>query len=369
MEPFTIKSGDTAPRFLVALTRFDGQPANLTGITSLVFRMRSEAGGVALVDAPGVVVDPMGGIVAYDWVAGDTDIPDDYEGTFEVIFADGSDQTFPGEGYLPITVEPSLDIVTVPVTLPPVEDYCWPVDTGCCSEFDDYSPAIQTRSKGLAGAALRMLTGRSIGGCDVKVRPCKRGCIGADAGYFSAGWFVPLNWAGTWTNSCGCTTDCSCGPLEQMLLPPPIGRVTQVKVDGVVVAPTAYRVDSQRWLVRLDGGTWPVCQDMAKADTEAGTFSVTYLNAQPVDGLGAYAAGVLACEFAKACSGARCRLPSGVTDITRQGISMTLPTGAFPDGLTGIREVDAYVQSVNPSKLRMPSRVWSPDLSSVRVTP
>ena len=71
---------------------------------------------------------------------------------------------------------------------------------------------------------------------------------------------------------------------------------------------------------------------MTLADTEPDTFSVTYLNGYPVDGLGAYAAGVLAMEFAKACTGGKCRLPAGVTSVARQGVSLQIATGAFPAG-------------------------------------
>jgi hypothetical protein len=47
---------------------------------------------------------------------------------------------------------------------------------------------------------------------------------------------------------------------------------------------------------------------------------------------------------------------------------MEFSTGMFPDGMTGIREVDAYLTSINPNALRQPSRVWSPDLPGHRFT-
>jgi hypothetical protein len=129
-------------------------------------------------------------------------------------------------------------------------------------------------------------------------------------------------------------------------------------VDGVVLDESEYFLDGST-LVRV-GGEWPVTQNMDLPDTEVGTFSVTYLNSFPVDGLGAYAAGILACEYAKACSGGKCKLPSGVTEITRAGVTMTITSGAFPGGLTGIREVDAYIMAWNPTHLRSKPTVWSP---------
>ena len=71
---------------------------------------------------------------------------------------------------------------------------------------------------------------------------------------------------------------------------------------------------------------------------------------------------MLACEFAKACTGGKCRLPSSVTSIARQGVTMTISSGMFLGGQTGIREVDAYVVSVNPNAQVMPPVVWSPDV-------
>jgi hypothetical protein len=252
----------------------------------------------------------------------------------------------------------------------PLPDYCWPVDEGCCDAFADYDPSVQERAKALATQTLRALTAYRVGGCPITVRPCKRGCVGASSSWlYSGGTFFPTLWAGVWTNSCGCANpDCSCGPLEELVLPAPVGRVDSVLVDGVTLPATSYRVDNGDRLVRLDGGLWPACQDMDKAPTEVGTMAVTYLNSYPVDGLGAYAAGVLACEYAKACSGKKCSLPAGVTDITRRGISMTITTGAFPGGVTGIREVDSYLMRWNPNHLTMAPRVWSPDMPRVRVT-
>jgi hypothetical protein len=90
-----------------------------------------------------------------------------------------------------------------------------------------------------------------------------------------------------------------------------------VLVDGVAVDPTLYRVDNGDELVRLDGEAWPTTQDMLLDPDQPGTFAVTYLHGVPVDGLGARAAGVLACEFAQAIQGLNCALPPTVTSINR----------------------------------------------------
>lgn len=265
------------------------------------------------------------------------------------------------------------------VTPPEATGCPWPVDPGCLGDdWDALDESVQDRSLALASATLRRLTGYQVGGCPITVRPCKAGCVGYGyhipaywdmAGAWGAGGFWPHIESGVWVNSCGCTTDCACETLCEIALPAPVGRVDEVKVDGQVVDPADYRVDGNRvvWVGSTDC-PWPTCQDMAAADTEVGTFSITYLNSYPVDSLGAYAAGILAFEFAKACIGSgKCRLPAGVTTVTRQGVSYDIASGSFPNGMTGIREVDAYIALWNPKGLRQPVAVWYPGKPAVRV--
>lgn len=247
-------------------------------------------------------------------------------------------------------------------------DVCWPVDTTACEEWASFPAPVQEVAAGLAGQVLRMLTGYTVGGCPVTLRPCTVRCGAASTGWqWSGGTFTPVNTAGVWTNAGCCGFDCRHDAAKELRLPAPVGRVDEVKVDGVVVPATAYQLVNGNRLVRTDGGTWPLVQDMDKADTEVGTFSVTFLNAAEVDTSGAAAAGALACEFAKALTpGQKCALPKGVTQITRQGVSMQITPGAFPDGLTGIQIVDAYVMRYNPNRLKTPPLVWSPETSRGR---
>lgn len=268
--------------------------------------------------------------------------------------------------------------------LPELPDFCWPVDTSCVADWDAwevdpdpeagepgvprYTAEAKARAISLAGQTLRMLTGYRVGGCPVTVRPCSRGCREQTWRTYPAGgpgstpWF-PVSLGGTWLNvSCGHGAPCGCTGLREVRLDGPASVVLEVKVDGAVLDPTAYRLDRGGRLVRLDGGTWPLCQDLSLADDAAGTWSVTYLPGAQVDGLGAYVAGVLAGEYVRACTDGECRLPTGVQTIARQGVTMTLGVGAFPEGKTGIREVDAWIERWNPHGLRAPSQVYSPDL-------
>lgn len=251
----------------------------------------------------------------------------------------------------------------------------WPIDEACLSGWDELDDDVKDRSVAFASATLRRLTGYRVGGCAVTVRPCKRGCADLlltpsyyDMLAFGAGasFWPHIDSRGLWVNSCGCYHDCSCDVLCEIQLPGPVGRVDKVWLNGSTV--TTYRVDGDRLLWTGPGDCpWPTCQDMTADNNGPGAFAITYLNAYPVDALGAYAAGVMANEFAKACSGAKCRLPANVTAITRQGISMEVAAGSFPGGMTGIREVDTYIGLWNPDGMRQASRVWTPDRPGPRI--
>lgn len=97
------------------------------------------------------------------------------------------------------------------------------------------------------------------------------------------------------------------------------------------------------------------------APSQVGVFEVTYYpGLMPDDALN-LAAGMLAVEWYKACTGKDCRLPAGATRVQRQGISFEVPADMFASGLSGIREVDAIVASYNPYRLTTPSAIFNPD--------
>ena len=261
--------------------------------------------------------------------------------------------------------------MTQPV--PEVETCAWPVDPACLTdEWSALDPSVQERAILLASATLHRLTGYRVGGCPVTVRPCKAGCAEGYPSYYAltGQWMSPhIGVNGSWINSCGCTGSCSCVALCEVELPAPVSDVYEVAVDGIVVPAEDYRVDGNRLVwIGSDECPWPVCQDLSKPDTEPGTFSVTYLNGYPVDAIGAYAAGIMSLEFARACTGSnKCRFPATVTAVSRQGVSFEIVSGSFPDGFTGIREVDAFIALWNPTPIRQQTQVWSPDLRQPRV--
>lgn len=248
------------------------------------------------------------------------------------------------------------------MAIPDYDGCPWPVDPACLGESweADFSEEVKTRSIALAGNTLRRLTAYRVGGCPVAIRPCTQSVLrgfGYYAFWYDSGWH-PMNWSGVWVNSCGCDRTCT---HSRITLPAPNGGQVVVKVDGVELTEnTDYWIDDLD-VVRMGGLAWPLSQNLDLPDTEVGTFSITYLNSFPVDGLGAYACGLLARQYALACTGdGKCKLPATVTSVVRQGVSYTLAAGSFPNGETGIREVDAYIGLWNPAHRKQGPKVWAP---------
>lgn len=247
------------------------------------------------------------------------------------------------------------------MSVPAVTSNCWPVDWSCLSEEEraEMDPDVMVRAEALATSALRRLSGNMLGACPVTVRPCARRCWDSVGMYGT--WMAPyINETGSWVNGCGCYDLCSCSTLSEIVLPDGVGRINSITIDGLVIAESAYRVDNGNRLVRIDGESWPVCQDMSLTTADIGSFAITYIPGAVVDGLGSFMAGLLAKEFAYACMGRSCALPTTVTTIARSGVTMELGIGAFPGNRTGIMAVDAWLSVWNPYGVTVPAQIHSP---------
>lgn len=252
--------------------------------------------------------------------------------------------------------------------------------TGVCSvwasrelmpcDAADWADTLVDDALAAASSILYVLSGRQFPGvCSATVRPCAwRPGQSQRTRYRWGTW----EWRRAW-GSCGCRSDavCGCGGLSQVELRQPVAEVTEVLVDGDVLDPSAYRVDDWRWLVRVDGDSWPCCQSLELDSTEPGTFEVSFgFGALPSPG-GDRSAAALACELAKAWQpelAGQCRLPQRVQQLTRQGVSLVMnPADVFDGGLTGISDVDLWLRSVNPKTDRGGGFVvCSPDVPPAR---
>lgn len=216
----------------------------------------------------------------------------------------------------------------------------------CCPVVDPDATLV-TESILAASEVLYVLSGRQYPGiCDGYLRPCGDACA---CSYYA----------------------CGCDRLAAVWLRSDVLTVAEVDIGGVILDPSLYRLDGA-YLVRLDGEAWPCCQNMGAAVGDPDTFTVTVTYGSPVPQIGLEAAKKLACELVQSCTpGADCALPSRVTSITRQGVSMVMldPMNFLDNGRTGLYAVDLFLSTVNPHGLRRPSRAWSPDLPQTRTFP
>lgn len=250
---------------------------------------------------------------------------------------------------------------------------------GCKSTdaLDSINADARATVEQMASDLLWNWTGRVYGACPVEYRPCRENC--GQGGFSSGEWAVALGgdsspWApvltgGKWSNvSCGrCGDSCGCSSTPALRLPWPVSSIEEVVVDGELLYPSDYRLDSHSLLQRLDGRGWPACQNLDLPSTEPGTWRINYLWGLPVPEGGLVAAGVLASEMAMAlCNDSACKLPQRIQSVTRQGITVTM-LDAFEDvneGRTGIWLVDAWVASVTRPKRG--GRVFSVDVPQKR---
>lgn len=240
-------------------------------------------------------------------------------------------------------------------------------------------------------------SGRQFPGvCQRTVRPCADACscfgAGRAAGLGPWGWGSwsgggSLAGYGGWFNECG--DRCGCGSESYVELAGyPIRRIVEVKIDGIVIPPDptpvndpyasgvygGYRLDERRHLIRLAvpgppviDQSWPGCQDLSLDDDQPGTYSITYeWGAEPPAG-GKLAAAQMAAELWKAqpANQGECKLPTSVTKIVRQGITIERVSPLaelIRKGATGLALVDTFIALTNPNRMRRRPAVFSPDV-------
>lgn len=145
-------------------------------------------------------------------------------------------------------------------------------------------------------------------------------------------------------------------PIAVKLPRQPVQSIEEVTVSGVTLDPAAYRLTRSGWLERVDGGHWAVCGDVT---------DITYRFGEPPPEGGVQAVAAFAVQLMlDSVADARCQLPARVSNITRQGISVSVldPMDFLTDGKTGFYLIDLWLAAVNP--LHRPARgfVWSPDI-------
>lgn len=150
-------------------------------------------------------------------------------------------------------------------------------------------------------------------------------------------------------------------------LPAPViaDSVTEVQLTNgagvtTILDPSKYRLDS-KYLVRVDGGVWPLTQDQVANDGSANTWHVIYNRGLSVPPMGQAAAYQLAVAWLKYyVDPATCKPPMNTTSTARAGVTVQRDiTKAFVT--TGVEVADRWINLVNPQNLQRAPMVWSPD--------
>lgn len=217
----------------------------------------------------------------------------------------------------------------------------WPIDSGDCCPPSQESPGDADLFERLVPVVSDMMTrwsGYRIGVCTAQLRPlgpCK----------------VCRSWC--------------CGGADGVLLRGPNGMyvasVTEVSVGGATLDPATWRFDTEKqtlWRKPPDSlpqrdARWAECG-------EADAFCVDAVLGEDPDAWALFTAAALLCELMKSCRGDKCRIPRNATQVTSQGLTITLSDSVIRKYLP---EVNEWVTTVNPNGAMLPGRVWSPDLA------
>lgn len=302
--------------------------------------------------------------------------PDAGQYHYEAVGTGACESTMPGEFFV---IPSSVD---VPAEAPgpvlgPGLTWINGEDLANCAGFDPTAAPQDADAAAIeASMVLYEMSGRQFAGRvgPVTVRPIWNGsCWGA--GDWSYGGYIWMwldglggySWAG---DQAGLT---DYGMLSRVKLSGyPVREITQIKINGEILpatyddsAPTR-RLDQWRFLTRMDNPDepslqkqWPTAQDLALDDDQPNTFSISYTYGVDPPVAGINAARQLACQILLALDGQDCQLPTGVTKITGNGVTMDrgilLGWGRDPKtGIwnTGLTLVDLFLNTYNPMRLR-----------------
>jgi hypothetical protein len=244
----------------------------------------------------------------------------------------------------------------------------WEPDPACLGDaWSNIDEDVQQRALILATSSLQALTNNRVGTCPITIRPCPQeppcGC--------RRGWNPHIGADGLWYNAC---CERVYAPLSEVDIPGPVGYIDSMLINGspVELWNGDWRLDNGHLLVWQGEGDSPIPagQDLNKPDSENGTWSITYSKSYPVLADARWAMTYLAIEFAKACAPkGKCALPRGVTNVVRNGVSFTIEVGLFPNGLTGIELVDAWILKWNPiGSPTQSAQVFDPAKPKPRIT-
>lgn len=217
----------------------------------------------------------------------------------------------------------------------------WEVDPDTCGLGDLDDAELLETSVATASSIMTRLSAYTVGLCETEIRPlnmcpeCRTWCCGgADALYLKAPYMMPV-----WD-------------------------VTRVRLGPDEYPANSWRFDREsRMLYRVPPEVWPKRDEKWSNAGEGEAFVVDAQIGTPPDAWALDVVARLAKELYLSCKGSKCRLPSNVTTVTSQGITVRLRDDEVN---TFIPELGAWVHAVNPYGARLPGAVSSPDLAASR---
>lgn len=218
----------------------------------------------------------------------------------------------------------------------------WPVDVDSCGLADlNEDDPIFIAAVATASSIMTRLSAYTVGTCEAEIRPlnlcpdCRSWCCGgADSIYLR-------------------------GPFSI-----PVWDVTRVRLGADEYPLTSWRFDrDSRMLYRVPPDVWPRKDEKWSAAGEGEAFVVDAVIGTPADAWALDVAARLVKELYLSCTDKKCRLPSNVTTVTSQGITVRLRDLEIN---TFIPELGAWMNGVNPHNARLPGAVFSPDIAGAR---
>ena len=135
----------------------------------------------------------------------------------------------------------------------------------------------------------------------------------------------------------------------------PVRKIHEISIGGQILPSGSYYIRNRAEAVIEPAQCGGLCDGPL----------VTYTYGVPPPSAGKLAAIELANELILDYNGdGACNLPSRISDIQRQGISIQIydPQEFLDKGRLGLFKVDLFLASVNPGRALKPARVVSPDM-------
>lgn len=148
----------------------------------------------------------------------------------------------------------------------------------------------------------------------------------------------------------------------------PVAGVLSVTIDGDELTRAAYRLENARWLRRVDGDSWPLCDSGDPDNLDPLVVRWVYGRAVPPGGR--EAAAMLAGELTAACLGLDCKLPVRTVAATAEGMTITLvdPQAIIASGATGLYLVDLWLYIATTADVPASGSIFDPGARAAQFT-